>query len=252
MFFRITFYQRDFARCSSVGWNTQMTAPKKAESSETRLRAQQAKEFVIAQVVEQAKRENVPLSEIERRMLYFTESYDPPPDIVETNDEFERDYDSADYEKKIADLLRNARERNKKESPEAATRWKQAVKDLSREDHYLLVMLDQSATSSGGFEDLYWVFGIALIVIVLGLGGLYVYAQGGMIARVMDWLSDVLSKNPFSVSLEMLVLFLGALGVWLIYTEAKAGKLGDLAKLLWNGMFGKIFPLDRKRNPRDR
>lgn len=68
-----------------------MTTPKPAKSSSTRLRAQQAKEFLIAQVMEQAKRENVPLSEIERKMLYFTELFDPPPGAYEVNYEFERD-----------------------------------------------------------------------------------------------------------------------------------------------------------------
>jgi len=251
MFFRITFYQRDFARCSSVGWNTQMTAPKKAESSETRLRAQQAKEFVIAQVVEQAKRENVPLSEIERRMLYFTESYDPPPDIVETNDEFERDYDSADYEKKIAGLLRNARERNKKESPEAATRWKQAVADIRKEDHYLLVMLDQSANSSGGFEDFYWVFGIALIIMVVGLGAMYGYERGGIRGRMFDWLGALLSRNPFDTRVEILILVLVGLGIRLVYTFAKAGELRNVAINMWNLFFGWIVRFRSKNGSRE-
>ena len=34
----------------------------------------EAKEFLISELVAEAQRENVPLSEVERKMLYFTES----------------------------------------------------------------------------------------------------------------------------------------------------------------------------------
>ena len=34
----------------------------------------EAKEFLISELVAEAQRENVPLSDIERKMLYFTES----------------------------------------------------------------------------------------------------------------------------------------------------------------------------------
>src|SRR5467141_1710424 len=127
------------------------------KSSERRLRAQQAKEFLISQIVEEAKRENVPLSEIEQKMLYFTESEETLPDIYEVNEQFEREYDSSVYEKKIAGLLRNAHRRNQQESPTRKDRWKQAVADLRKEDHYLLVMVDQSLQPASDFwTDLKW------------------------------------------------------------------------------------------------
>jgi len=88
-----------------------------SKSSERRLRAEQAKEFLISQIVEESVRERVPLSEIERKMLYFTESEETLPDIYEVNDQFEREYDSSEYEKKIANLLRNAYRRSCRESP---------------------------------------------------------------------------------------------------------------------------------------
>jgi hypothetical protein len=42
----------------------------------------EAKEFLISRIVEEAQRENIPLSEIERKMLYFTESGWTLPDIM--------------------------------------------------------------------------------------------------------------------------------------------------------------------------
>ena len=45
-------------------------------------------------------------------MLYFTENYWTLPDMMEVNEAFDRDYDTAEYEKKIAQLVRHARARN--------------------------------------------------------------------------------------------------------------------------------------------
>jgi hypothetical protein len=69
------------------------------KSSERHLRAQQAKEFLISQVVEEARKEDVPLSEVERKMLFFTETQETLPDMSDVNDQFEREYDSSAYEK---------------------------------------------------------------------------------------------------------------------------------------------------------
>ena len=66
--------------------------------------AREAKEFLVARIAEEAQREGVPLSEVERKMLYFTETAWTLPDIMEVNDQFDREYDAAEYEKKIADL----------------------------------------------------------------------------------------------------------------------------------------------------
>jgi hypothetical protein len=47
--------------------------------------AREAKEFLLAGIVAEAQRENVPLSEIERKMLYLTETGWTLPDIMEVN-----------------------------------------------------------------------------------------------------------------------------------------------------------------------
>jgi len=52
-----------------------------------------AKEFLISRIISESEREDVPLSEIERKMLYFTETAWTLPDIMEVNEVFDRDYD---------------------------------------------------------------------------------------------------------------------------------------------------------------
>ena len=46
-----------------------------------------AKQFLISRVIEEAKLEQVGLSEVERKMLYFTEVHPSLPDIYVTSKE---------------------------------------------------------------------------------------------------------------------------------------------------------------------
>jgi hypothetical protein len=104
--------------------------------------ARDAKEFLANRIVSEAQRENVPLSEIEQKMLYFSETHWAPPDIWETNEAFDRDYDPEEYEQKIGSLIRNLIARDRKENQGEYATWKEAVGILDREDHYLLVLID--------------------------------------------------------------------------------------------------------------
>lgn len=99
----------------------------------------EAKEYLVGRIVAEAERENVPLSEIERKMVYFSETDGAPPGMLEVNAEFERDYDHNEYEQKIAALVRNL---VASASPDEQNSWHEAVLKLSEGDHYLLMMID--------------------------------------------------------------------------------------------------------------
>ena len=75
-----------------------------------------SKEFLISRVVQQAQAQGNSLTEVERKMLYFTEILPSLPDIYAVNSEFERDYDSDEYESKIAGLLKRARDNDRVQS----------------------------------------------------------------------------------------------------------------------------------------
>jgi hypothetical protein len=83
----------------------------------------EAKEFLISKIVEEAQREKVPLSEVGRKMLYFTESGWTLPDILTVFEDFDREYDQAEYERKIAKLVGKADKRIPKSSAEDYDRW---------------------------------------------------------------------------------------------------------------------------------
>jgi hypothetical protein len=132
-----------------------------------------AKEFLISRVVQRAGLERAMLSEVERKMLYFTEVHPSLPDIHEVNAEFERDHDADEYEAKIAGLLRNARNRDRNESGAKEQEWEDALDALKKEDHYLLVMVRQafsgaSPTTGNRLRDfaIYSAVGIGLVLIL--------------------------------------------------------------------------------------
>ncbi|HEY1897984.1 MAG TPA: hypothetical protein VGG62_17020, partial [Terracidiphilus sp.] len=65
-----------------------------------------AKRFLINRIVDQAKRADVPLTEVEIAMLGFAEASASQKDL-EARTVFKRDYDDEKYESKITRLLRD-------------------------------------------------------------------------------------------------------------------------------------------------
>ena len=80
------------------------------------MRVREAKDFLVQQTAEQAAFENVPLSGLEKRMMYFTET-----------GAFEAEYDTTTYEKKISLLMAQAYRRIERESPEKLRLWEQRI-----------------------------------------------------------------------------------------------------------------------------
>jgi hypothetical protein len=140
-----------------------------------KMNAVAAKQFLIARVIEEAELQQVLLSDVEKKMLYFTEVHPSLPDIYEINAEFERNYDAAEYEDKVAALLRNARDRDSRPSPTREQEWKDALDALKKEDHYILVMVRQAfgvgLAARGGkrLRDLlvYVAIGVGLVLTVI-------------------------------------------------------------------------------------
>ena len=134
------------------------------------MKTKQAKDFLIQQTAEQAEREIVPLSETEKKMMYFTESDATSCDNpVELNEEFEAQYDTADYETKISRLLHHAYDRLKLEDPEGKRTWDQAIRTLRKGDHYFLVLWDIKPRSEHPTRDFLKPVGVGMLIAV-GIG----------------------------------------------------------------------------------
>ncbi len=138
--------------------------------------AREAKEYIIARIVDEADREGTPLSETERKMMYFTETASTLPDMLKVNEAFERDYDQAIYEAKIGSLARKAW--GHAIDAEEDEPWKDAIGLLRREDHYLLVLLDAGKANKGSFlMDRLKLLLTALLVIALMLVGFALFSR---------------------------------------------------------------------------
>jgi hypothetical protein len=137
------------------------------------MRIREAKDFLVAQTAEQAAIEGVPLSDLERRMMYFTESGYAPEDPIKLYEEFEAENDSDKYEAKISGLLHHAYRRLRKENDAARKNWDLAIKCLRRGDHYLLVMWDLAPSTWTPVGDsmklLASSLGVAALVAALGI-----------------------------------------------------------------------------------
>ena len=112
-----------------------------------------SKQFIIDRILDQARLEGVSLTDIESRMLRFSEATSASKDL-EAAEIFERDYNDEEYEKKIADLVRNAYARDKEAGNQQA--WNDALANVAGRDLYLNVMIDRAGiagSSLGPFGD---------------------------------------------------------------------------------------------------
>jgi len=106
-----------------------------------------AKRFIVAKVIEEADREGVALSAAERHMLRWSESdpdFVPDPTLAEVQ---ENEIAEADFEAKIAGLIRRAYDRDAAADGDARLRYRAARSKLNEGDHYILVMMDQALKS---------------------------------------------------------------------------------------------------------
>src|SRR5437879_2208773 len=85
-------------------------------------------------------RKRASLSDLEKRMMYFTETGECREDPIALNDAFEAENDTDQYEAKVSKLMHHAYQRIRKENPETARRWKEAMEQLSKGDHYILIL----------------------------------------------------------------------------------------------------------------
>jgi hypothetical protein len=110
-----------------------------AESFHT---VQDAKDFLIGRILDQADRESAPVTGLERKMLAYSEG-DASDDaaLAAASEEFDRDYDMPAYEKKMAAIARRAYRHDWRNDTDDAHRWLAAIRRLKSEDHYLSVIL---------------------------------------------------------------------------------------------------------------
>ncbi len=159
------------------------------------MRVREAKDFLVEQTVKQAEMEGIPLSELEKRMMYFTEGKSAVEDPVSLNEEFEAQYDNAKYERKISRLMGGAYKRLRHENSVDRKSWDSAVRCLKKGDHYILVLCGETSRFSA-------LWGIGAIAVLL------------LIAASIKWFTSTIQPpNPH----VLLAVFVGVIATWFFF-----------------------------------
>lgn len=215
---------------------------------------------MVQQTAEQAALENVHLSDLEKRMMYFTES-DPTSseNPIELNDEFEAKYDTEEYEAKISRLLHHTHERLKDENAENLRKWNEAVRTLRKGDHYILILLDEKSELVQGpriGRAIAWGFGLGIGLMFLMMVGVILDHYGLFPRRLFAWVVQEIgaalgwgSDDPFVRKLQFYFITFLLIGVWFVFRLAKLRALRDVLRGMWNGATGSLRP---KKHPRNR
>jgi hypothetical protein len=106
----------------------------------------EAKDFLVEKIAAEAARDHMPLSEVERQMLYFTAEGGLSEQMRRVSEVFDRDHDVDEYEAKIAGVIRCLLTRLPAADQEL---WDEAVRKLREGDHYLLVFIDAGSPAAG-------------------------------------------------------------------------------------------------------
>jgi hypothetical protein len=192
--------------------------------------AHQAKEFIIGKIVLEAELEGVSLSEIERKMLYFSEVEHEPPDLIEVNEQFEKECDSREYEAKVARLIKQAYQRDCTASKGNSGRWFDEITALSKEDHYILVMVGQARLRKPGDT-------IRFVVACVGIGI--------ALAAFLIFTGDENLQGPeLNFACGVFVVVLAAL--WIVASAPRRAVAGVIIRQLLPRM-----PSERSRNRND-
>ncbi len=147
-----------------------------------------AKQFLLSKLTEQAMHDGVVLDEIEKKMFLFSEASGSPD--FEAQETFDKDYDPKAYESKVTKLLRLSYARDKRAENRKAS-WKAALKALSKEDFYGLVMVDQAKIPR--VNRALWIFFLGMLPLVLcelaivGIGFIVVFQPSALRLRMPDW-----------------------------------------------------------------
>lgn len=162
-----------------------------------------AKQFLLSKVIEEAQRSGIRLSEIEKRIFLFSETSGSMPDM-ETSRKFDDQYDSEEYESKVANLLRSAFNRDEA-TEHGRLAWQESLAVLRDEDFYCLVMVDQAGIarpkptsafagvdSNVPFFDIRLVLLIVIDAVYLGVAVLIVFQPARLRLALPDWLRILL------------------------------------------------------------
>jgi Ca2+/H+ antiporter len=107
--------------------------------------ARDAKEYLVRRILKQADQDGVSISDVERDMLYFSETDWTLPNMMEVSRDFDQNYDQDQYESKVGQIVQRIHAQDDGNMDDS---WDEAVRRLLDEDHYLSVLINGASRSS--------------------------------------------------------------------------------------------------------
>jgi hypothetical protein len=97
----------------------------------------EAKMLLAGRIAAEAELEGLELTDVERKMLYCSETGWTLDDMAEVKEAFERDYDKKEYEKKVLFLIKCFVARARTQDKEEYDAWMRAVHRLHGEKYFI-------------------------------------------------------------------------------------------------------------------
>jgi hypothetical protein len=160
-----------------------------------------AKEYLIGRISAQADKDGVSLSDVERKMLYFSETGWTLPNMMAISDDFDRNYKQNEYEAKIGGVIRHVRDGDSGKHGDDG--WNEAVKRLRGEDHYLLVLIDEgyNVAAKRPSGDIFRLIVASVLVSAVCIGSTFiVYAHVANVAVAKAILWAVLAAAAMAIT----------------------------------------------------
>lgn len=180
----------------------------------------EAKQFIIAKIVEEAQREGKPLSDREYRLL----NYSSEPEEATDADPADLAKDQDEFEKRIARLIKRATKRCRTDGSEEYARWCDAVRLVKKQDHYLVVMIDRAGLRPP------WDL-LRLCLTALGI----VAGAGGVIAILQVF--DIEPPSKAAMAFYIWAIMLPLALVYCLLRLAAGKKIDELTGKLLGRMF---------------
>lgn len=166
----------DQTRMSAVG--PQIDSPQQREKGFRTIRA--AKDYLASKIADEAQRNGTPLTEVEMKMLYFTETGWTLPDMKQVSAEFDRDYDQNEFEQKIGELANRIQVRFAAQGQQDGERWGLALEKLSHGDHYISILVNGAQLTRKGLRH-----NLKVLIIALAL-----FAYVALDNYIRRWMRD--------------------------------------------------------------
>lgn len=127
-----------------VAWSDRSRTHRGRTSASRFCSMQSALDYLAGRIAAEAELEGAPLSETERKMLYFSEVTPTLHKIRTVSAEFDRTCDEDVYEQKISTLAEKIRVLDTEQDHEAQAAWDEAIETLTQGDFYVSVLLSPS------------------------------------------------------------------------------------------------------------